>query len=150
LTLNFLGSTPRERIADLERMLEEVCSSRKIHPLETAGWGCFPRPSRPRIIWAGLSDPSGALLSLKNSLDERLAELGYPKEERPFHPHLTLGRVKELRASERLDLTQTMQELRETPFGPWAVTQVDLMQSVLSPHGAHYSVVKSFPLANPP
>jgi 2'-5' RNA ligase len=64
LTLNFLGSTPRERIAELERVLSEVCASVKSHPLETAGLGCFPKPSRPRIIWAGLSDPSGALLAL--------------------------------------------------------------------------------------
>ncbi|MGO8698918.1 MAG: RNA 2',3'-cyclic phosphodiesterase [Limisphaerales bacterium] len=146
LTLNFLGSTPRERIKDLEQVLGEVCSSVKAHPLEATGLGCFPRPSRPRIIWAGLSDPSGALLALKNKLDERLVELGYAKEDRPFQAHLTIGRVKEMKASERLDLTQTMQELRETPFGQWTAAQVELMQSVLSPHGAHYSVVKSFQL----
>jgi len=148
LTLNFLGGTPRDRIPDLERALAEVCSFAKCHYLEAAGLGCFPTPRRPRVVWAGLADPSGALLSLKNKLDERLTELGYAKEERTFQPHLTIGRVKELDAAMRLDVTPAVKEIRERSFGRWTVSQVDLMQSVLSPHGALYSVVKSFPLSS--
>ena len=64
----------------------------------------------------------------------------------PFHPHLSLGRVKRLNAGDRLHLAATLPQWRETDFGPWTVEQVDLMQSTLSPAGAEYARVQSFPL----
>jgi RNA 2',3'-cyclic 3'-phosphodiesterase len=146
LTLNFLGGTAREKIEALEKMLDEVCRAEKTHLLAARGLGCFPNPGRPRIIWAGFPDPPPALISLKKKLDHGLTALGYAGEDRPFHPHLTLGRVKDLKSADRQHLAQALRELRDAEFGRWTVDRVDLMRSVLSPSGACYSVVKSFPL----
>jgi len=79
-------------------------------------------------------------------LDENLDRLGYVPDERAFHPHLTIGRVKRLNGGDRLHLAATLPQWREADFGPWIVDRVDLMQSTLSAAGAEYSRVQSFPL----
>src|SRR5208282_5639708 len=119
LTLNFLGSTASETVEDLERRMEGVCRAGETHLLEARGLGCFPSPGRPRIIWAGLPDPPAALISLKQELDKGLTELGYAVEDRAFHPHLTLGRVKQLNAGDRQHLAQAWHGLGEAEFGRW-------------------------------
>lgn len=144
LTLNFLGNTERETVPELERVLDGVCRTGASHVLRARGLGCFPNPGRPRIIWAGLEDPPRALAALKEKLDDGLTRLGYVPEDRAFHPHLSLGRVKELHGGDRQHLAQSLRELSDTDFGRWTVEGVDLMRSELSPSGARYSVVKSF------
>ncbi len=130
----------------MERVLDGVCREGEAHLLRARGLGCFPSPNRPRIIWAGLGEAPRALAALKRTLDEHLARLGFAEEERDFHPHLTLGRVRQLQAGDRQRLAESLRELREADFGQWTVKRVDLMRSVLSPGGALYSVVQSFPL----
>ncbi len=146
LTLNFLGDVERARLGEFQRALEAAC--RRAEPLlvRARGLGCFPSPARPRIIWAGLGGAVEALEGLKRTLDENLAPLGYVPDERAFHPHLSLGRVKRLNAGDRLHLAATLPQWREADFGPWTMQRVDLMQSALSPAGAEYSRIQSFPL----
>ena len=147
LTLNFLDAVAAGSIGELETVLEGVCRTAQAHRLRARGLGCFPGTNRPRILWAGLDGPPPALASLKGTLDNSLTPLGYRPEERAFHPHLTLGRVKELRAGDRPPLARALRELREADFGQWTARRVDLMRSVLTPGGACYSIVRSFALA---
>jgi 2'-5' RNA ligase len=146
LTLNFLGGTDPLRMERLEGMLEAICQTGRRHLLQARGVGCFPNMRRPRIIWAGLPEPPPGLASLKEKLDQGLKSLAFPTEDRPFHPHLTIGRVKELDARHRHAFTDKLRAWSAAPFGQWAVTKIDLMQSVLFPKGASYSVLRSFPL----
>lgn len=87
--------------------------------------GCFPNPRRPRVIWAGLGGDTAPLLALKAALDEQLAVLGRPPEDKTFRAHLTLGRVKDERAAQSLSLT--------APLPPLAVpvAAIYLMESQL-------------------
>jgi 2'-5' RNA ligase len=146
LTLNFLGNVVPDKVEEFEQAVEDACHLGEPHVLQPRGLGCFPSPPRPRVIWAGLAGAVSVLETLKRTLDARLAVLGYAPDARPFQPHLTIGRVKQLSGGDRRHLTDALPRWHETDFGSWTVNSVDLMQSVLSPAGAEYVRVKSFAL----
>jgi RNA 2',3'-cyclic 3'-phosphodiesterase len=149
LTLNFLGNVKRAKVEELARAVEVVCGRGESHLLQARGLGCFPSPARPRVVWAGLGGALAVLEELKRMIDEKLAKLGYAPETRPFHPHLTIGRVKLLNTGDRRHLASTLPQWVDTDFGSWTVKRVDLMQSVLSSAGAEYAHVQSFRLRAP-
>lgn len=146
LTLNFLGNVPRASIGSIEEALEQASRNAERHTLRAQGLGCFPTPIRPRIIWAGLAGDLAPLEKLKQALDISLASVGYPPETRPFHAHLTLGRVKILSGRDRRRLAEALLEWQQKPLGTWQVKNIDLMQSVTSPAGAKYERIQSFDL----
>jgi 2'-5' RNA ligase len=143
LTLNFLGAIEIERISEITSALRSACNGFWQHKVRVAGLGCFPSQDRPKIIWAGLVGDQQLLANLKTSIDARLAECGCIGEERPFHPHLTIGRAVFLNASGRNKLVAGLAREQEREFGEWQITRVDLMQSILSSQGAAYSVLDS-------
>jgi 2'-5' RNA ligase len=146
LTLNFLGSIETSRIAEFEAALQSVSCQFACHSLRVAGVGCFPSLERPRIIWAGLTGVLEPLQRLKELLDRALERLDHLPETRPFHPHLTIGRVEELTAHQRQCLRRAIGSFERSDFGQWQTKGLDLVQSVLSTKGAKYSVVRTFPL----
>jgi len=146
LTLNFLGNVKRIRVEECARAVEAACRLGETHLLQARGFGCFPSPAQPRIIWAGLGGAVAILEALKRALDASLASLGYTPDKRPFHPHLTIGRVKLLNSGDRRHLAAALPRWSEADFGPWTVERVDLMQSMLAPAGAKYARIQSFSL----
>jgi len=109
--------------------------------VRATGAGAFPDSKQPRVLWAGVSEETGALVALKAEIDRALAPLGFVPEDRSFHPHLTLGRVNRLDARELTAVSGWLRELETTPFGSWQADCIYLMESVLTPLGARYSVV---------
>jgi RNA 2',3'-cyclic 3'-phosphodiesterase len=95
VTVKFLGwSRPEVVFALRDRMAEAVAGQRAFE-LETVGLGAFPTPARARVFWAGVDAQGGARLAELAGRVERVAEeLGFAREERPFHPHVTLARLK--------------------------------------------------------
>jgi RNA 2',3'-cyclic 3'-phosphodiesterase len=89
LTLLFLGDTDPERVPALIEGLDRL-SGRAAIPVEIAGAGFFPGRRRPRVAWVGLEppDPIRALASAVR------AGAGAEADQRPFHPHLTLARIR--------------------------------------------------------
>jgi 2'-5' RNA ligase len=148
LTLNFIGNVEPAAAGLLENAVREACRGGRAFPLRARGLGCFPSPARARILWAGLEATGGTLEALKANLDAALARLGCPPETRPFHPHLTIGRVKSLRPGDGRTLAAALGEFRQTDFGQWTAEQIELMQSTLLPAGAKYSSLAKFELAN--
>ncbi|HET7494919.1 MAG TPA: RNA 2',3'-cyclic phosphodiesterase [Candidatus Limnocylindrales bacterium] len=94
LTLRFLGPTPDEMIP---RAAEAVRTAARSADgpvdLELAGTGSFPSPHRPRTLWIGIQDATGGLTALRTGLEDALVAAGWPPDDRPFHPHLTLARA---------------------------------------------------------
>ncbi|MFQ5883156.1 MAG: RNA 2',3'-cyclic phosphodiesterase, partial [Candidatus Methylomirabilales bacterium] len=110
-----------------------------------AGLGTFPPKGRPRVVWVGVEQGAEEVVKLQGRVEEVLLPLGFPREERPFHPHLTLGRVKGMR-----QLSPLLEYLRGGEIGEVGRMQVrcvDLMQSQLHPRGAIYTRVEGVPLA---
>ncbi len=152
LTLKFLGDTDRALIAPIGDALRTVAANFSPFTLRTAAPGAFPNLRRPRVLWLGLAGPLDALTRFQSSVDAALATLGFPRETRPFSPHLTLGRVREERASELIAaiprLTATYAHLAARPGAPLPVEAIHLIRSELRPGGAHYTTLVTAPLGD--
>jgi 2'-5' RNA ligase len=143
LTLQFLGDQPEERLAAAEAALDDAAA--RSAPIETAlhGIGAFPGLERPRILWVGLAQGALEVRALQARLAEALAREGFPREERPWHPHLTIGRVHDDRRWRREAgpaLRQALAQVAGTRFGTLRISEVALMRSDLSPRGARYTL----------
>ena len=136
LTLVFLGEVMPRRIATLVEIMEEAARHARCFDLNAAGTGTFGGPRSPKVIWAGVQDPSGSLVALQVRLTEQLAGRGFAVSRKAFSPHVTLGRV---RGRQRVAaLTAAVASANNTCFGIVPVQRVSLLQSTLSPAGSHY------------
>lgn len=144
LTLKFLGDISQDQSLKVQSILKETSEKHNIFSLSFKGIGTFPKgEKRARVIWIGIED-NGPLLNLQSDLEERLAKLNFPKEERKFHPHLTLGRVKNnLSIGNAFSL---LENHKNTVFGDMSVNKISLFRSTLKPSGAEYNIISEFPL----
>lgn len=138
LTLKFLGEVREETLEDLSAILDEVCAVHAPFNIGLTGLGAFPSARRARIVWVGVGAGAGALISLATDLDGALASLGFEREERPYTPHLTLGRVRGRPVS--LDLPPPLDS------GEFRVRHVELVKSTLTERGAVYETIGDFAL----
>ncbi len=139
LTLKFLGQVPGSKIQAIVEALGNACWGCEPFELSLAGAGCFPNPQSPRVLWVGLEGDLERLASLQQAVEGALGKLGFPPEDRPFKPHLTLGRVRETAGKEercRLGLaTRALPGMGGTKV---PVAAVSLIRSHLRPEGAVY------------
>ena len=142
LTLKFIGEQPEDKLSALVEALAAVPAP---GPLEVSfrGLGCFPNERHPRVFWVGVLAPP-ALGQLAAAVERALAPLGIEPEQRPFSPHLTLGRLRQ--GSRLWSLPLGWEAHRSEDFGHYTATELFLYQSRLSPHGAEYVKLKHFPL----
>lgn len=94
LTLKFFGEVPPDRLEVIAEALQFAVPGTGPLSLSLAEPGVFPNLRRPRVVWLGLSAPA-ALELLQDRLERRAEAIGFPPEGAPYHPHLTLGRVRE-------------------------------------------------------
>ena len=94
LTLKFLGEVPASRIGSICSSVERTIQNVRSFSIEVGGTGCFPSLRNPRVLWIGIVSPAVELNRLQASIASDLESSGFRKEERPFSPHLTLGRVR--------------------------------------------------------
>lgn len=142
LTLKFLGEIDEEKIPQIESILKRISETFKPFPLRLKGTGYFPPKSKtPRVLWAAIEEVED-LKRLQSDIEEEMESIGFPKERRTFHPHLTLGRVKT-----SFDIQETLHFLekhRDKNFGEMEAKKVTFFRSVLKPTGAEYSVLSEF------
>lgn len=93
LTLRFLGATPAEQVEHVAAAMREAATGRRMFEMRLAGAGAFPSASRPRVLWLGLARGAAEAAAIAETLQEPLAALGWPRDERPFKPHLTVART---------------------------------------------------------
>jgi len=140
LTLKFLGDAPASQQPELERALSEAVGERAPFELVLSDLGCFPSERRPRVVWVGLAGALSELHALRDAVERTISPLGYPTEDRPFSPHLTLGRVRrEASASQASLLGGVVMSRRQTANQAWRVASASLMRSELNPGGATYT-----------
>ena len=137
LTLKFLGEIEEEKLEKVHRITEELGERISPFKIEVKGMGVFPGFSSPRVIWIGARDTSGELEELAARLEEALAREGFVREKRKWKAHLTLGRVKFLKETERL--RELIQKEMETEAGKMEVKDLTIMQSQLTPKGPIYT-----------
>lgn len=146
LTLKFLGDVPAERIPAVTQAVTQAAKGHKPLSLLLATAGCFPDLRRPRVIWVGLQGDLEALNRLQKAIEGALVHLGFPKEERAFTPHLTLGRVRDtVTAQERPALGEATRKLT-VPQVEFTAEEIAVMRSDLQPTGAVYTRLAAIPL----
>ncbi|MGD9495973.1 MAG: RNA 2',3'-cyclic phosphodiesterase [Armatimonadota bacterium] len=145
MTLKFLGDTPAGAVEQIARMAERVAAGAPPMALALAGAGCFPPRGAPHTIWLGLARECPELVELAEALDQALAQAGLAeREQRPFHPHFTLGRVKD---RDGRALRAAIEALAHRPVGEMTVDHFALISSDLTPQGPIYTQRRRFALA---
>jgi 2'-5' RNA ligase len=94
LTLKFLGSINEELVEGVTGACKRVAARHAPIEAKAVGLGAFPSLARPSVLWVGVEAPP-ALVALQRDVEGAMVELGFDKEERAYHPHITVGRVKE-------------------------------------------------------
>jgi 2'-5' RNA ligase len=152
VTLQFLGPQSEERLADAEAALEDAAGRSAALDVTFHGVGAFPGLERPRILWIGVAQGALEARALQARVAEALEARGFPREGRPWHPHLTIGRVfdeRRFRREASAALRSALAETAATSFGTMRIGEVTLMRSDLSPAGARYSVRRAVSLPPP-
>lgn len=142
ITLKFLGNVVAEKIAEVSNSLAKVTLAADSFKLIYTLVGAFPDLERPRVIWVG-AQPNDALASLQREVERACDQLGFVREARAFHPHITLGRVKG-----SMNLARLTAKVKTVTFEPIMTdcSEVLLIKSDLRPTGSVYTTLKSFPL----
>jgi 2'-5' RNA ligase len=145
VTLAFLGDVPNSLLADVCRLAAEAAALTEPFSWRLAGLGAFPDLERPRVLWAGVDDPTGSMVQIHNALEERLPAVGYVPETRSFRPHATIGRVARGRRPPP-ELAEAIQSRRDWSAGDVQTSEIFVFASDLGPRGPIYSVVATCPL----
>lgn len=90
ITLKFLGPVADNKIDQVKEALTIVEGLREFS-IDAGSIGTFGKPEHPRVLWAGVSKTKG-LTALQQKIDEATADIGFQKETREFHPHITLAK----------------------------------------------------------
>lgn len=138
LTLKFLGKTPEKLLSSIHESLQNVAISYDPIYIRICKTGAFPNRKYPRVIWVGIED-SDTLKKLQRDIEDSITLLGFQKEERTFHPHLTIARVKSQKGIEAL--MSELDNYKEKDFGIFEAKSIKLMRSELKPTGAQYHCI---------
>jgi 2'-5' RNA ligase len=146
LTLKFLGYVDHAMVEPLLTVIEPIRNSQAPITLEIQGMGVFPDIRRPRILWIGCTGDFPSLLHLVSRIEGALESLGFPREEKPYHPHLTLARIKH--DNSKVGGVLTHSGLLEQPWnlGALRIDRITLFRSDLSPNEAEYTALWTVPL----
>jgi RNA 2',3'-cyclic 3'-phosphodiesterase len=138
LTLKFFGNVEQDKIPKVSQAMARSVEGLAAFRFRLAGTGAFPKHGSPRVLWIGVEDSHERLAALQQRLEEECEKEGFPKETRPFNPHLTIARLRKPRGARELArLHQSMAfEGVET-----SVSELLLFRSESSSSGSKYTVI---------
>ncbi len=137
LTLKFLGAVEETRLPALSLAATRATSARAPFTLTIADAGAFPPHKAARVLWLGVRDSTGGLARLHQAIEDECAAEGFPREERSFHPHITIARLRSpagARPLAEFHLELGFQAMEIT------VNEIVLMRSELTQKGSCYTV----------
>jgi RNA 2',3'-cyclic 3'-phosphodiesterase len=141
-TVKFLGEIAESAVEEIDKRMRTLALQRM--EVDVRGLGAFPDARRPRVVWAGVSPQD--LASISNSgqqVIDALEGIG-ESDERGFHPHITVARVRSPRNLEALAFV--MRERSAKEFGSSSITALKLKSSSLTPNGPTYRDIKEYNL----
>jgi RNA 2',3'-cyclic 3'-phosphodiesterase len=145
LTLKFLGEVSDDLIPKAVEALKAAVAETAPFEMTVEGLGAFPPSGQPRVLWVGVRK-CPPLFELQERIEKQFNPLGFPREDRGFSPHLTLGRVRE-----RIDTKTCLAVLTQQKnffAGTQQVGKVILLSSTLSSTGAVYTSIEEVILNN--
>ena len=144
LTMKFLGYISLEQTELIKSILKGITSRYNPFIIKlSSNIGTFPAYKMPRIIWVGIREGISELKELYNSIEINLSKKGFPREDKDFSGHITIGRVKFIKNKanfiqilKRIKINNLLQE----------VGSIDLMESELTPNGPIYKITAKLTL----
>jgi 2'-5' RNA ligase len=146
VTLKFIGWTRREASEAIADALARAVAASKIAPFafRTQRLGAFPTPEKASVVWAGIEDRSGGLAALAAAIDRELEAVGVAREKRAFHPHVTLGRLRD-----PASVSQVILPYSEQVFSETSLAEVILYESRTKSKCSEYHPVAKIGLFRP-
>jgi len=142
LTLKFLGDVPDTETPDICRVVREVANQFESFEIICRGAGAFPNSREPRTLWIGIEDGVDELKRLQAAIDEAFqSQLGFGKEQRGFHPHLTIGRVKREAPGSRGELASLLEQHAHFDADLAVIDEVVTFASFLDRKGPTHEVL---------
>ena len=144
ITLKFLGDVDPSKPQLIARELQNSIGGLSPFDLSFVSLGAFPNISQPRVVWIG-TEQNEPVQGIQERVERVCSSFGFVKEDRPFHAHVTLGRVKGDRNLDRLTA-----KLKSITFKPLIArcSEVHIIRSELKPSGSVYTLLNSIPLAS--
>ncbi len=139
ITIRFIGEIPVDVVNQICQLLNTV--EFKPFKVHVKGIGVFPNITRPRVVWAGISEGIEELSRIYEVIEKMLRKIGIPAQREKFIPHITLVRVKSGR--NRNTLIKIIESLANEDFGEFIVDRIVLKKSILTPSGPIYSDICS-------
>ncbi len=136
LTLKFLGNVREDSIAALAVKLDEIAAVNEPFDAILHDLGVFPKWDYPRVVWIGLNEGADRVKKLAKETEEAMAGEGFARDDRPFSPHITIGRVRTAKNKDKLK--RIADGLTVNPVTS-RVSRVTLFRSELSPGGSVYT-----------
>lgn len=144
ITLKFLGNVDAALVPELSEALTGAAHGAMPFRLVLRGLGAFPDERAPRVLWAGIDGDTDALGALARRVDDACAGLGFPRERRPFSPHLTIARLRDSATdADRRRAADALAAIGLDYSGGFEVSAMHLIKSTLTPSGARYETLHS-------
>lgn len=139
LTLKFLGDTDEKLIPGIMEMITSLCRDLSPFSVSIKDIGVFKNLHNPRIIWFGI-EKNNSLQMLHSEIDRKLEKFGFEKEHKSFSPHLTVGRIKELKNKQALK--EKIEFYKGELFHSVNMDEVIFYESILRKEGSEYIVIE--------
>lgn len=141
VTLRFLGAVTAEQLEEIFSALSAMASTITPFSLGVSGLGQFPPRGVGRVLWAGLTDNLDALGRLVLATEDVCERTGFPRDARPFRPHVTLARAN---ARPCPALVRALQASATTSFGDFTANRISVYKSETRSTGPHYTILREF------
>ncbi|RLG89386.1 MAG: RNA 2',3'-cyclic phosphodiesterase [Thermoprotei archaeon] len=135
LTVRFIGEVPLDTVKAIQESLKNL-KDIPVFNMYIRGIGAFPSLTRPRVIWAGITNGVTYLKEIRRRIEQYLRRLGIRPDTHEFTPHITLARVKGRRGIDKV--IKLLEIYQDYEFGESPVTRVKLKRSILRPQGPLY------------
>lgn len=146
LTLKFLGNIDDRQVEDVIALTTSTCAALAPIQLHAEGFGFFPENRLPRVIWVPVHDNGQQLTKLAGNVAGAVERFAIDDNEREFTAHLTIGRIRDMRASEVRFLVDTARGFGDWAFGKWMAGTVEVILSEMSTNGLQYTTLAEIPL----
>lgn len=145
LTLKFLGDIERSRVPAVTAQMDTAAGQILPFRLKARGVGVFPDRRHARVVWVGLDGELDRLGEIRIALESCLESIGFSRENRRFHPHLTIGRTRRQIVAQ--NLRRSLDTLKDAASDLFQVDRLMLFKSILKPAGAEYTLLHTSWLA---
>ena len=140
LTLKFFGNISQQQALKASEAAARAVDGLGSFTIQVEGAGSFPPRGPAKVLWMGISDPTGKLVQLQQKFESECEQEGFPKEARAFHPHLTVARLRTTRGARAL-----AEQHKQLGFagGMVSVSSLILFRSELSSKGSTYTKIST-------